>query len=125
MSRQVTKTYVEFYFPGTLLSETDVRAVRSRDPSKVKAPSTCFGFRFFNVQETRASNGEVLNGRPKNYSGMHYFGKVKTLAEIKRESPDLTTLIGNMEGNGYDRVVLTRRGNYQPFTGKDVIIGSR
>jgi len=50
---------------------------------------------------------------------------VKTLAEIKRESPDLTTLIGNMEGNGYDRVVLTRRGNYQPFTGKDVLIGSR
>src|SRR3989344_1115482 len=109
-----TKQYVEFLFPGSLFPESEIRKVPNRQAS-VQAPKGCFGYKFFERQETEAEDGEVLLGRPRNYSGTHYFGKVKTLNDIRREMPDQRTLISNMEGNGWDKVVQTRRGNYQPF----------
>ena len=116
-----TKQYVEFLYPGALVPESEVREVPNREAS-VEVPKGCFAYKFFERQETESEDGEVLLGRPRNYSGTHYFGKVMSLDDVKREMPNQRTLISNMEGNGWDRVVQTRRGNYQPFTEQDVLV---
>jgi len=117
----MVKQYVEFLYPGALVSETEVKEVKDRDPSRLEVPEGCFGYRFFDRQEA-VVDGETLVGQPRNYSGMTYFGQAMTLAEVKREMPDALTLISNMEGNGWERVVKTRRGNFQPLELEDRVI---
>ena len=118
------KTYVEILYPGAFVSETEVRPVQSRDPTKVQAPKNCFGYRFFDREEV-VSGDEVLAGKPKNYSGIHYFGRVMTLDEVKAEVPNFSTLVNNMQGNKWDKVVRTRCGNFQPFTSLDTIVAEK
>lgn len=115
------KQYVEFLYPGILFPESEIREVSDRD-SLIDAPKNCFAYQFFERQETNAEDGEVLLGKPKNYSGRFYFGKLKTLEDVKKETPEARTLISNMESNNWNPVVLTRRGNYQPFGERDQIV---
>lgn len=120
------KHYVKFFYPGAFVAETEVEEVKSRDAQKIKVPEGSYGFRFFDRQEITAENEnhepETLRGKPKNYSGMFYFGRIMTLDDVKREMPDATILISNMETNNWDKVVKTRMGNIQPFEEKDTII---
>ena len=53
---------------------------------------------------------------------MIYFGKVYTLKEVKKQFPKLKTLIRNIEGNNYKKVIKTRCGNWQPFERGDKVI---
>jgi len=115
------KHYVEFYYAGVFMSETEVRSVERRDLSNVKAPKNCFGFRFFDREETEV-DGEMLKGKMKNYSGYYYFGTVYTKEDVEKYVDNNKILLSNMSGNGYDRVVKTRLGNFQPFYKEDVIM---
>ena len=115
------KHYIELLYPGALFTGSYVKEVDNRDPSRVDAPRECFGFRFFDREEVVSGN-EVLAGNPKNYSGVFYFGRIHTLADVKREFPDKDILARNMEGNAWDRVVRTRRGNFQPLRLEDAVI---
>ena len=121
MAKTNLKHYVQFLYPGTLFLGTLAKEVSSRD-LEVEAPKECFGYRFFDRQESVAKDGEVLIGGAKNYSGTHYFGKLMTLGDVKREVPNSNILVSNMEVNGYDRVVRTRKGNFQTFTDEDTLI---
>lgn len=118
------KTYVESLYPGAFVSETKVIPVDSRDATKFQAPKGCFGFRFFDREEV-VSGDEVLVGKPKNYSGIHYFGRAMTLDDVKREVPNSDILVRNMQGNGWDLVVKTRCGNFQPLTSLDTIVAEK
>lgn len=124
MEKPTLKHYVEFLYPGALFSETSVEEVAERDPRKVQAPRECFGYKFFDRLEVRVGD-ETLIGESKNHSGTFYFGRVMTLEDVKREMPEADILIRNMKGNGYDRIVKTRRGNFQPFTKKDKIVSDK
>lgn len=121
LPKMAIKQYVEFMYPGAFFSETEVREVKERDPTKLEVPQGCFGYRFFERQEVQ-EGGETLFGQPRNYSGTTYFGKAMTIADVKREMPDAKTLISNMENNGWDKVVKTRRGNFQPLQLEDRVI---
>ena len=118
------KTYVEILYPGAFVSGTEVRPVDSRDPAKFQAPEGCFGYRFFDREEV-VSGDEVLAGKPKNYSETHYFGKAMTVDEVKSEVPNSRILVSNMQENGWDRVVKTRCGNFQPLTSLDTIVAEK
>lgn len=114
--------YVELLYAGIFMSETNEKKVKKRDHTKIKAPKDCFGYRFFSREETD-SNGEILKGKKKNYSGYYYFGEVYTKEDVEKYVDNPRILLSNMSGNGYDKVVKTRLGNFQPFyTGKDVIL---
>lgn len=118
--------YVEFFYPGSFVAETEVEEVKSKDATKIQVPDGSYGFRFFDRQEITAENEkhepETLYGKPKNYSGVFYFGRIMTLDDVKREMPDATILIGNMETNKWDKVVKTRCGNFQTFKEEDTIL---
>ena len=119
------KTYVEILYPGSFLLESSIKPVDSRDPAKFKAPKGCFGYRFFDREEVVSDDEEVLKGKPKNHSGTYYFGKVMTVDEVKSQVPDSGILVTNMQTNGWDRVVKTRCGNFQPLTSSDTIVAEK
>lgn len=53
-----------------------------------------------------------------------YKGETLTVADIER-LPDAdahSILLSNMRGNGWERVVQTRRGNFQPIEPDDVVV---
>lgn len=116
----MTKHYVEFYYPGSFVSETSTEEIESRT-ANFEIPKYCFGFMFFDQEETLL-DGETLYGNRKNKSNFFYFGKAYTLAEVKKTFPDARILISNMKGNGWDSVVKTRRGNFQPLEKEDVVL---
>jgi len=55
-----------------------------------------------------------------------YRGEVLTADDITRmavdDGPDYSILLANMRGNGWDRVVRTNRGNFQPVEPGDVVL---
>ena len=121
MPKPKLKHYVEFLYLGIMFENTGVKKIKVRDSSKVTVPKDAYGYRFFDILESRCGN-ETLKGNPKNYSGAHYFGKVMTLDDVKREVPDSNSLQKNMINNNYDRVVKTRMGNFLPLKKEDMVI---
>lgn len=115
------KHFVEFSYPGIFFSEYSHEEIAERKPELVTVPKEAFAYRFFDQVQT-VVDGEPLTGERKNYSRYTYFGKVYTLEEVKKEFPEYTTLISNMECNGWNRVVRTRKGNWQPLEEGDTVI---
>jgi hypothetical protein len=116
------KQYVTFYLPGVFLSEETTRAVESRDVGSLDIPEYAFAFQFWEREEIE-QGGEVLKGSKQNVSGRHYPGaRLMDVADVLVEEPNNRILVANMEGNGWERVVRTRAGNYQPYNKGDVIL---
>lgn len=122
----VRTTYVEFLYPGSFFSESSTAKVTSRDTSKLKVPKNAFGFKFFDILSVvvDADGKQVeLTSERLNLSPLHYYGgKLYTVAELKRDFPNNSTLISNVEGNGYAKAIKCRTGNWQPFDKTDVFV---
>ena len=108
-----TQHFVTFYSPGTLMSETTTEPIDHWDTEEAqdrargireRHGATPYGFLF----TTRSRGPEDLDSKETSRSPMHYLGgEVQTLEEIKaRQDPRDRILISNMEGNGYDRVLV-------------------
>lgn len=115
------KHYVKFSFPGAFFTEHAIQEVAERNSQLITVPEGAFAYRFFDRTE-EVVDGETLLGKEKNYSPITYFGTAYTLEEVKTQFPECTTLISNMEYNGWNRVVKTRRGNWQPLEEGDTVI---
>lgn len=113
------KTYVEFFFPGSFMSETSTTEVSDRS-TPTHVPPNAFAYRFHEIEEVTL-DGEKLKGNAKNYSGMHYFGQAFTLSQVKEQFPTQKILISNMECNGWKKIVRTKIGNFQPLNDNDVV----
>jgi len=118
------KHYVEFLYPGLLVSETSVEEIAERDTKKVEMSDSCFGFRFFD-RTVSVIDGETLTGDRKNVSGWYYQGEKMTLEQVKASfgnDRNYRILISNMENNGYDAVVKTKFGQFIPLNDGDTIL---
>lgn len=118
------KHYVEYLYPGIIVSETSVSEIPERDVKKVELPDGSFGFRFFDRTVT-VVDGETLTGDRKNVSGWHYQGEKMTIEQVKAtfgNDGKHRILISNMENNGYTAVVKTRFGQFLPLNDNDTII---
>lgn len=73
---------------------------------------------------TDGDGGEMWTtvGEPSSYR--IYVGEALTAVDIehRNDGSDYRTLLSNMRGNGWERVVLTRRGNLQPLEPGDVVV---
>lgn len=121
-----TQTYVEYQYPGIITQETSWAKIEQRDAKKISdtIPEGAIGFRFFDRTEVQEGK-ETLVGKPKNHSGWYYVGgREMTLADVKKEMPDKTILIRNMESNGYSRIVFTRHNQALPLEKNDVVLES-
>jgi hypothetical protein len=115
-----TQIYIEYYYPGILTSERDSVQVESREAPK-KLPDGCFGYRFFDRSETE-DGGEILQGPPKNFSGMTYIGTMYTAEEYLKHPKCNKIARANIEGNNYKRLVVTKRGQLFPIEDADRVI---
>ncbi len=116
------KQYIEFFYPGSFVSESSAQEVADRTPP-AELPKGAYGYRFFARSEV-TQDGETLRGQPKDYSGMTYYGEVMTLEEVKALTPssDYRILVSNIECNGWDRVVRTIRGQFMPLNAGDSVV---
>ena len=123
MSKEEVKrevvTFVEFLFPGSVIPEKEVRQVENRDIPEV--PEGAFVYSFFDLNRTVVGKEEFWGSR-NNHSGKVYpNAQILTVQDVKDQIPNSDILVANMEGNGWDRVVRTRRGNFQPFNEGDSV----
>ena len=106
------KHLVEFYSPGTFVSETTEKEIESWDIQtamsmartiKERHGAVPYGF-CFNTRERKESE---LDSKVIKTSNMYYLGgKVETLKEVKaRANENDRILISNMEGNGWDQII--------------------
>lgn len=51
-----------------------------------------------------------------------YVGQVLDVDAVRATVADPTILLSNMRGNGWDRMVKTRRGNFQPLMADDTVL---
>lgn len=119
-----TQTHIEFYYPGALVAEA--QAIEHRDPRKVDVPRCAFAFRFFDVavQTATLEDGTTFHHRKTvNKSPMYYPGGVALTAdEVNALAGDHEILLSNMRSNGWDKVILTRRGTFHPFNVESTVL---
>lgn len=116
----MTKHYVEFLFPGIIVSESSVLEIKDRN-ARIKPPQGAYAYQFFDREEVEM-NGETLTGSPKNRSGRYFLGgTVKTRKQVAREMPG-SILESNMLCNKMDRVVMTSAGQAMEIHPGDVIV---
>lgn len=121
----VTKTFIRFFYPGVLFSETSDKEVPRRDPNATREfPKSCYAFRFYDIdEETVEAFGrkETIRDKAKNWSPTYYLGgEILNKAEVKRRGMKIAHT--NMECNGWDRVVLTRYGQVFPVEDDEPVI---
>jgi len=125
---EVTKTYVEFLYPGALFSEEESQVIKDRDIKKILKimPKGAYCFRIYDQtsKETKVDGEKrVVFGKEKNKTKKYYPGGTPyTLDQVKKMGKDFSILASNMECNNWPIVVKTRAGNFQPFEEGDIIL---
>lgn len=114
------KTYVEFFYPGSFVSEMSEREVLGRS-LPVTLPERAFAYRFFSRNEV-VQVDEVLRGEKKDYGPTTYYGEEMTLEQVKALPGSHHILVSNMECNGWSRVVRTIYGQFMPLNDGDVVV---
>lgn len=114
------KHYVTFLFPGSFYPEESTKEISSRE-EKIDAPENCFAYEFWDRNEIE-QDGEILRGKAINKSGRYYFGEVFDQQQVADLVPDNSTLLFNMKCNGWDKLIKTRKGNWQPLMPEDVVV---
>jgi hypothetical protein len=106
------KLYIEILYPGSLVTETERKLVRMKEPEKhaKTLKPLAFGFRYVQVTEAKVLGEGKAVLKEKYRPGTFYIGKVLTLA------------VSNMECNKWDKVVQCRTGNFQSFEKNDKVI---
>ncbi len=108
----MTKHFVTFFSPGTIFSETSRKSIDSWDvDAAVKMAADIverhgarpYGFRF----TTRELGESDLDSHESAHSGIYFLGgELLTLADVEaRNDPEDSTLLSNMRGNNYARVI--------------------
>ena len=118
------KHYVEYYYCGILVDETESKEIKSRDIELIKTimPKNAFGFSFFDKAYTE-EGGIKFSSKTLNESPMYYVGgKVMNENDVRNYLIDNKILISNMHSNNWKQVIKTRSGNFKPFTKKDILL---
>jgi hypothetical protein len=97
-----TETWVQYYIPGTLFSETETRQLTSRNITDAleHMPKWAFAFDFHDVviKQGYLEDGETIeNRKAQNYSGRYYpDATVYNLEAVEKEFGEKSILASNM-----------------------------
>jgi hypothetical protein len=125
------KHFVTFFSPGTFVSEETTKQIDSWDidtavdmAAKIRERygARPYGFQF----STRERGPDDFDSRETETSPIHYIGgKVETIDDVrKRADPEERILLFNMEGNGWDRIIVNDNSSrvVRPFLPTDIIL---
>jgi len=118
----LSRHFVEFYSPGTFVSESTVKEIDSWDVDVAvkmareiveRYNARPYGFRFV----TRERGPDDLDSRVSARSGTYFLGgRIETLADVEaRNDPKEETLRYNMQANNIERIIVN--DNSWRFTG--------
>ncbi|GEM_PF-4666987 len=116
------KHYVREYYPGIMVSDSNVKEIESREA--YKSGDNCYAYQFYDVMEDEVEvDGKMVKRSTTafNTSPTYYKGTVKTIEEIAVEQPG-SILYENMRCNKWNRVVTTRYGQAFPLKEEDIVI---
>lgn len=119
------KHYAEYYMPGSFFNEECSRELsdRSVDAAVARAPESAFAFVLYDKADNLPDDTDEYRivAKRQNVSKRHYLGgKLHNVAEVEALGHDI--LVSNMRANGWDPVIQTRMGNWQPFKDGDVLV---
>lgn len=115
------KYYVEFLYPGIIVSENSSEEINHTDALKISMPEHAFAFRFYEREE-RQYRGETLVGKAKNHTPWFMEGEELSLDEVKSRYPNERVLITNLKRIQPARVCRTKFGQFIPLRGKDQVL---
>lgn len=126
------RVYATPLYPGSFFSEEgQAIQVDNAEPATVLPPmpndQRWFGIRLTERMYERWTNDQgehkwlPFSKTPTKTSYL-YVGDRLDREDVAAMGPDGSTLLSNMQGNGWQYVVRTRRGNYQPLTDDDVLV---
>jgi len=126
----VAANFVTFLSPGTFVHESTTKPIKSWNVNEAsqmahkiteRHGAIPFGFYFTTRERTETD----LDSKQTKQSATYYIGsRIMTLSDVKREMPDKKILIGNMQGNNIERV-LVNNNSWQtivPFGKDDVLL---
>lgn len=117
------KDFVTFLFPGVFWSEDATYEIEGFDFERAIELYKELKLKPFAFYFTKFERGEEdWNPKEIERSGKYYInGDIKTLEDVKAENdPRNQILIDNMICNRWDKIIVTRCGNCQPFFDTDV-----
>jgi len=127
----MTRHFVTFYSPGTLVAETTTKPIYSWDVETAKQMAAKiterhgarpYAFAF----TTRGRSEDDLDSKETARSCRYYLGgRIRTLEEVRADAvPDERILLSNMEGNDWKRVWESTSGWKwtQPLGDDDVVL---
>jgi hypothetical protein len=120
-----TKNFAEYLYANIMVDDSSVQEIDSFDAqAALKAmPKRAYGFRLFQRRFTPDEDETVMKSDRLNETGIHYpDGQYWTLAKVKKEMPDESTLIRNMESNHWPRVIRNRYGQFRSPRDNDIIM---
>lgn len=115
--------------PGSLFPEDQTVTLSAYAIAEAveKAPRYAYQFTLHDVEvRTGIIEDEVIENRKiVNRSGKFFLGgEIFTLSDVKGWGREFSILAGNMECNGWPKVIKCRTGNFQPFEDGDVVVGA-
>lgn len=124
--KKVVEFYVEFYYPGMFVSETNVICVTHdefEDVRKLKIPDDAYSCRRF-TRVKIYDGDDVLKGDKKYIGGEIFFGgELLTYDDAISLMGKNSNLVKNMKNNNFGMVIKTKFGQYFPFdNGEDLVI---
>jgi hypothetical protein len=119
----MTKTYLEFLYPGFFSDKGAPQEINHRDPSKIQITDGACGFRFYE-REVVWLNGEELIGNIKNTSGWYYRGTKLDIQGVEKlnTTGQYDILLSNMKCNNWPNVVQLETGYVYPLHDDDVVL---
>lgn len=108
----MTKHFVHFLSPGTLVAEETVKPIDSWDVDTAvqmaHSINERYGARPYGFQFSTRERGDTdLDSKVIKTSGIYYLGgRTMTAEDVRREIKDPETLLANMKGNRWEKVVV-------------------
>lgn len=123
--KKVTKYWVQFWTTGAMFGEQwTVDLEKKTNPEDIEFPKNAYAFSLHKRTDLIDSK-KTYNGKSEQIGKLYYHpdSKVTDINETKNHPNSSATLISNMRGNNWNKVVWTRWGNWpQPFDGRKVTI---
>lgn len=118
---------VEFYYPGSLVSESQCKEINVTDPRNVKVPEGAYAFQLYTAvrREVQVPDGDPpMVAHHRENESVEYYpgGEILSMDDVAALEGDHKILLSNMRCNHWNMVIRSRIGNFQPKTDKTEVL---
>jgi len=110
--------YVEFFYHGTIVPNSEIVKIKSRNLKDIHIPEQAFAFKLMDRTEMEVGGEKLVSEEYKNKTGLIYIeGKILKFDDIPK-TEEFRRLRSNMKDNRWNRVIKCG-DRYYPFEESD------